>query len=777
MNQINQVLDDLDFYKIQEWIKNNCQSEEAKENAFKYFKLNQQQAEENINLTQEILDSFNRNEKCINLKVSKITNWISILMVDNSTLSINQIKELYNLLIVSNELVSINKNPNFFLWKNFLQQITLLKNGQNKIENIFDEKFQIKDTASSELKIIRKNINRTKTQIKKKIDSILVKSKKNNWLSNDQIVWKDDKSLLAFNVTHKRQINGIVHSYSATKQTAFVEPIAIVEYKNNLDILYQNELKEINKILLKLTNFLSPYKNKLQRNYNLIIKFDLHTSMALFAKKFNCCKPVFNKNQINIIEAKNPNLLVSNKKVVPLNCNLNDNRVLIISGPNAGGKTVAIKTIGLLALMCKQGMHLPAAKVVIPFFKNILTDIGDRQSIENDLSTFSAHITNLKYILELANHDTLIILDELGTGTEPELGTAISQAIIEEFIQKKSFVISTTHMSALKLWAQDKKEITNGGMIFNNEKLKPSYQLQLGLPGNSFALEISKRLGLDKKIILRAKKIVDKNILDFDNIVEKIERKNQQLNNLKIKLEDKEKSINKKEKEILKKEKEINQIFDNANDISADRIENEIISKRREMENLIFNIKSNNASKESIKKAKNIINKNLSKINKQKSKKTKSSENKFIKVGDSVSILNFNTSGTVIKFSDDKQRVYVDVKGKNFKLSINEIKLYKNIKNQSTKKTLSNFRISKPKSFKIDLRGSRTDEALQKTRTFLDQSFISGMSFVHIIHGKGTGALQNAIIEELKNTSFVKNYNFADLESGGTGVTIVEFNI
>ena len=168
MNQINQVLDDLDFYKIQEWIKNNCQSEEAKENAFKYFKLNQQQAEENINLTQEILDSFNRNEKCINLKVSKITNWISILMVDNSTLSINQIKELYNLLIVSNELVSINKNPNFILWKNFLQQITLLKNGQNKIENIFDEKFQIKDTASSELKIIRKNINRTKTQIKKK---------------------------------------------------------------------------------------------------------------------------------------------------------------------------------------------------------------------------------------------------------------------------------------------------------------------------------------------------------------------------------------------------------------------------------------------------------------------------------------------------------------------------------------------------------------------------------------------------------------------------------
>ena len=777
MNQNKNVLDDLDFYKIQEWVNKNCQSEEAKETAFKHFNLNQKQALENINLSQEILDSFNRNEKSFNLKVSKINKLISLLKIDKSILSINQIKVLYDLIIISKELALVDKNPNFFLWKKLLLKLTIFKNGQNKIEDIFDEKFKIKDTASQELKIVRKNIFKTKTQIQKKIDSILVQSKKNNWLSNDQIVWKDNKSLLAFNATHKRQIRGIVHSYSSTKQTAFVEPIAVVEYKNNLEVLHQKELKEINKILCELTKFFSPYGKEIQENYNLIIKFDLHSAMALFAKRFNCCKPIFNNNTINIKGGKNPNLLVSNKKVIPLNCNMKDNKVLIISGPNAGGKTVAIKTIGLFALMCQQGMHLPAEKAEMPFFENILTDIGDRQSIDNDLSTFSAHITNLKYILELANHSALIILDELGTGTEPELGTAISQAIIEEFINKKSYVISTTHMSALKLWAQEKQDIINGGMIFNNKKLKPSYQLQLGLPGNSFALEISKRLGLDKKIISRAKKIVNKNILNFDNLVEKIEVKNQQLNDLKVNLEYKQKSLQKKEKEILKKEEKINQIFDNANSISSDKIKNEILIKRREIENLISNIKTKNASKESIKKAKKFIDNSLNKINEKDSKKEVPNRNKFIKIGDNVSILNFNTCGKVVNFSDDKTKVYVDVKGKNFKLSINDIRLVENDKNQSIKKTLSNYKINKPKSFKIDLRGNRTDEAIQKTRTFLDQSFISGMSFVHIIHGKGTGALQNAVIQELKNTSFIKDYNFADIENGGTGVTIVHFNI
>ena len=768
------VLTDLGYPIIQNWLKEHCQSDGAKILANEYNDYDYQDLINNLDLTQEIINSIDRKNLIYNIKTPIISKWIELLRIKGSRLSKKYFNELYNLLNISLDLNERCDEKNFPKWHKKFTQLFLFEDGQNEIKKIFNDDFEIKDSASPQLKKIRGNINQIKNQTQKKLNSIFQKAKKNNWLNNDQLVWKDDRAMLPIDATHKRKIKGIIHSYSSTKQTAFIEPIDILEDNNKLTILYQNETNELNKILIELGQIFHPYVEKINTNYGLIIKFDYHLSKALFAKEFNCCRPLFNKQKIEIQNGKNPNLLLSNKNIVDLNCLIENNKILLISGPNAGGKTVAIKSIGLFTLMSQQGLFVPAQKCIIPYFHKLKIDIGDRQSIDNDLSTFSAHIKNLISIIKTADSKTLILLDELGSGTEPEAGSALSQSILEKFITKKSFVLATTHMSSLKLWANGKKEIINGGMIFNNKKLEPTFILKLGLPGSSFALEISDRLGLDKKIIKRAKSLMNKDIHNSDSLIEKLEAKNQSIKELEKQLNQKKQDIQTKENEILIKEQEVNKIYKNAKIVSSEKMKKDLIDNRKEIENLINNIKTKEASKESIKRAKSFISKKIAQVSTNKNHKI-INKNEIV-LNKIVLIPDFNAKGTIIEIDDNKNNVVLDVKGKKLKLNIDKIFIDNEMDIEKESKNISKFNVSKPSSFKIDLRGKRVDDALENVKLFLDQTYISGMTFIHIIHGKGTGALQTSIHKELKDIEFIKSYNFAKPENGGTGVTIVEFN-
>jgi DNA mismatch repair protein MutS2 len=470
---------------------------------------------------------------------------------------------------------------------------------------------------------------------------------------------------------------------------------------------------------------------------------------------------------------------LAEKEVVPLNIELNEEKILLLSGPNAGGKTVVLKSLGLYALMAQCGLFIPAYKAQFPIYTKFMADIGDRQSIEDDLSTFSAHIQNLATIVEQANENTLILLDELGTGTDPDAGAALSRAIMESLIQKNCTVIATTHLGSLKVWASDEKGIINGGMIFNSEALAPTYELQLGTPGASYALEISKRMGLSDDIINRSKELVGDGSVNLENILGQLEKERLAAESLRVDLQHREKKLEQIETQIFSKENEINKAHKKAKSNAVLEAEEIILSARRDAENLIAEIRTNQADTETIKKVKEHFQETLEELQQQ----DKTSEENInpllegdVKKGGVVYIPHLKNKGKIIHLPDKKNRVRVEVNGITLTLNLAELQVAEPSEN-SDLDTKTNISISKTSSvakLQIDLRGMRVDEALRETEKHLDSALVSGMGFIHILHGKGTGALMEAIHEFLREQSFVTNFHFANEDQGGAGITVVE---
>jgi DNA mismatch repair protein MutS2 len=483
---------------------------------------------------------------------------------------------------------------------------------------------------------------------------------------------------------------------------------------------------------------------------------------------------------LKVENAVNPLFSLVEKKAVSLDIELNQEKILLLSGPNAGGKTVVLKSIGLYVLMAQCGLYIPAKKAQFPVYTKFMADIGDRQSMENDLSTFSAHIQNLATIVAEANESSLILLDELGTGTDPDAGAALSRAIMEFFIKKHCTVIATTHLGSLKVWASDERGIINGGMIFDSDALAPTYELQLGTPGASYALEISKRMGLSEDIINRSSELVGDGSVNLENILGQLEKERLVAESLRIDLENREKELEQIETQTFNKEKEINKAHKKAKNTALLEAEKIILSARREAENLIAEIRVNQADKKTIKKVKDQFQNTLENLQIQ----DKTAEEEFnsllesdLQKGSIIYIPHLNSKGKIIHLPDKKNRVRVEVNGITLTLKLAELQ-----RAEASESSESNSKpnISMNKTFsiakiQIDLRGMRVDEALHETEKHLDSALISGMSFVHILHGKGTGALMEAIHEFLSEQSFVANFHFADEDQGGAGITVVEF--
>ncbi|MBT3252293.1 MAG: hypothetical protein HN729_05150 [Candidatus Marinimicrobia bacterium] len=778
------LLNELGFFVIQKWLAERIHCSRTLENLDKISPESfRPEALNLLNLTEDIVRSFERKEAIPMGDFPDVSEWISKLNIEGHIIKPDEFKDLIKILELGRLLHNIVKEDGFPNWQQYKEIFLDLPEGEKRIHSVFDDDYKVKSSASTELSSIRKKIRYTEAAIQKRMESLFQESLKNKWLQDDRIVWRDGRLVLPMSASHKRKISGIVQGRSATGQTIFIEPMEIVERSNELMELKSDEIAEINRILRELSGFFRQYSDAIRDSFAILVKFDLHYTFGRLADTLRCVRPEFHeKGSMDIQNGRYPILELTGKDVIPLSLSLEQNaRILLLSGPNAGGKTVVLKTIGLFSIMAQSGMFLPADVAEIPFFKNIIADIGDQQSVEDDLSTFSAHIQNLKTVVDYADQNTLVLLDELGTGTDPDAGAAISQALLEHLQKKKSCLIATTHLGQLKLWAHESEGIINGGMRFDPDELAPTYELNVGQPGASYAIEISNRMGMSPHIIDRAQTLLGRSSVALEDLLNKLEVERLSASRLSKEMKTRSQKLTFKEKEVERLEIEIKRIRKKANQEARKEAEQLILETRRSMENIVSKIRNTQADKDIIRKSRSHLQNQLNRFKKQEKKQDEpivdplswSEASKDLKVY----VPHLDANGVIISPPGKNGKTTILINNIRMTLHISKLQaaaISKHIPKSDKIKT-GVYDVSRPESMQLDLRGKRVNEALTELASFLDGALIASLPTAHILHGKGTGALQEAVKEYLKDQSFIKSFEFARPDQGGAGITIVQF--
>jgi len=648
---------------------------------------------------------------------------------------------------------------------------------ENRIEKIITEQGEIKENASTELARLRKEINNKKSELVKSINRIIKSLKEEDIVREDYLTLRDGRMVIPVKVEHKRHLRGFIHSESSTGQTVYIEPEETLDLNNDIISTSFAEKREIERILKELTKVIGQSAGQLKVSLEALAEIDSIFARAKYSLEIIGEFPgIENSKPLYLSEARHPLLLkkLGRQNTVPLSFELNDINVVVITGPNAGGKTVVLKTIGLLNLMLQAGIHVPVnSESNFHIFDNILIDIGDQQSIEDDLSTFSSHLKNLTHIINSSDSKTLILLDEIGTGTEPAEGSALAASILDELQKKGSLVFATTHHGSLKVFAFNQKRMQNAAMEFDHSNLFPTYRFYLGIPGSSYAFEIAKRSGISESILDNAKKNIDDDKYSLERFLSELEEKsnklNKKLNELEIEntrlkelsalYKKSYEKIENEKKEILKKVKVESDLYlDNVN---------------KQIEKVIKEIREKEASKEVIREAKKII-QDVKEENKNAFNflNDKTNDNRQYKVGDTVAIKNSSTVGKIVEINKEKVQATILVGSIKMKVKLSE--LIEAAESKSVQKEkFNNFLITEI-DYRLDIRGERPEEAEYKVIRFIDEAYQASLDRVEILHGKGTGALKKTVWDILKHHDKIKNYYFAAIEFGGDGITIVE---
>lgn len=683
-----------------------------------------------------------------------------------------------------------------------------------RIDTILDKFGKVKDSASPELQTIRREMTITMSNISRNLQSILRAAQSEGVVDKDVTpTMRDGRLMIPVAPAFKRKIKGIVHDESASGKTVFIEPESVVEANNRIRELEGEEKREIIRILTDFTNFVRPLVPDILQSYEFLADIDFIRAKALFAIEIQGIRPVVeDKQQLDWARAIHPLLYLSLKKqhkeVVPLDIELTaEKRLLIISGPNAGGKSVCLKTVGLLQYMLQCGLLVPMHESSrTGLFEHLFIDIGDEQSIENDLSTYSSHLTHMKYFVRNCNERTILLIDEFGSGTEPQIGGAIAEALLNRFNQHKSFGVITTHYQNLKHFAEDTPGIVNGAMLYDRHLMQPLFKLAIGNPGSSFAIEIARKIGLPEDVIAEATEKVGMDYINMDKYLQDIvrdkrywESKRQNIRQREKKLED---IIARYEKDLAEVNSQRKEIVREAK-AEAARILSEANAK---IENTIREIKEAQAEKERTKQARQELqsfkdsvsdaqeedDKLASKMAKlkeraerKKQKQKASAQPEFnrdvIEVGDSVRLKGQTSVGTVLELQEKQATVAFGMIKSTVKLD----RLEKVSKNQIKKEIQKSTFVSEQTSeqmhekrlhFKqeIDVRGMRGDEALQTVTYFIDDAIQVGAQQVRILHGTGTGILRQLIREYLRTVPGVNNFHDEHVQFGGAGITVVE---
>ena len=784
----------LGFDKIRDLLKRHCSGEQGKRNVDKIrFSSNRDLINKLCSQTEEYVKMVEAAENIPSLNYPEIDSILHKIRVKGIFLETPEVADVLKSLKI---LLS---------WSKFLQtkidayielsslavHIQIDPSLIKKIEECIDEKGQLRENASTELRRIRSEIRKNEQRARKTLDRVIRDTRKSDMSPEDSsLTIRNGRLVIPIKAEYKRSVKGFIHDASTSGNIIFIEPAEVLEINNELKELSYGEKREIIRILTDLTDEIRTHREDISRGSLFLGIIDLIKSKALLSIEFEASVPALNKNgNIEWIGAINPvlkrALLKQEKDIVPLYVKLDrQKRILLISGPNAGGKSVCLQTVGLLQYMYQCGLPVPLLEgSETTIFKDIFIDIGDEQSIEDDLSTYSSHLKSMNYLLKNASKGMLFLIDEFGAGTDPQFGGAIAEAILEQLAQSKAMGIITTHYNNLKKMADAHAGLINGRMRFDVKKLEPLYQLEIGKPGSSFALEIAGKIGLPQHLIQSAKKKVGTDAVELDRLLTELEQE-------KKFYEEQSKNFEKQNSVLeltIKNYKDLQSNIDERRKVILNEAKIEAKNLLKEtnqrVENLIRKIKESKAEKEATKKSREEVRK----FEKEIRIENVSKKEKEIKViagaidsGDLVRIKGQQSVGEVLQigkkdaevmFGDLKSKVKLNRLEKISRGALKEIEKKQSfsIKGININERLANFHPD------LDLRGKRAEEALRILGGFLDNAILFGTPSVRIIHGKGDGILREVLREELKTYKDVRSCYDEHADRGGAGITVVEF--
>lgn len=663
------------------------------------------------------------------------------------------------------------------------EHLPIERNILKKIETVLDAKGKMKPNASHELQEITSAIAKGEQEVRRKMEAIYKNAIAHNWVADGSLTVRDGRMCIPILAENKRKLKGFIHDESASGQTVYLEPEEVFTLNNKLRDLEFDKRREIIRILIALTTELRPYTPLLLSYHGFLTKLDFVRAKALFAIDIQATMPVLLKEaKTKLVNARHPLLLLSfaseKKTVVPLNIHINENlRIVLVSGPNAGGKSVCMKTVGLLQLMLQSGLLVPVDESSeMGIFDQVFADIGDDQSIESDLSTYSAHLTKMRYFVEHASPKTLVLIDEFGTGTDPQFGGPMAEAVLEVLNRKKVRGVITTHYSNLKLFAGNTDGLENASMLFDNSKMKPLYVLDIGKPGSSYAFEIAQNIGLQKEVLQLAKEKTGVSQNSIDTLLVDLEKEKRQVHEAKITLANQQ---NKAKNLVAENEKLKQFLEENKKALLKEaklEAQNIIREANKLVENTIAEIKEKKADKVVTQQLRQDLKKNLAKNEvKEERKPVVKFDDSAIEVGDWVQLLHTETNGQVLEINRDNLVLAlgdlrsVVKRNKVQKISNRQVKKAAQSNSYAGRmnEAITNF---KPE---LDLRGMRGENALQEVENYLDKAIMLGFPSIKLIHGKGDGILRKLIRDYLKKYNEVTRLEDEHADRGGDGITYV----
>lgn len=705
-----------------------------------------------------------------------------------SVLGMGELLAISSLLDVAGRVKAFSRNPDTDAPEDsldaFFSALEPLTPLNNELKRCIISEEEISDDASPGLKNIRRQMQLANERIRSQLNSMVNSQTTRTYLQENVVTMRNGRYCIPVKQEYRGQVPGMIHDQSSTGSTLFIEPMAIVKLNNDLKEFSLKEQEEIEKVLSELSNLTAAHIEEIEEDFHLLTQLDFIFAKASLSRSYHGSEPIFNtKGIIRLKQARHP--LLDAKKVVPSDIHLGEDfSLLIVTGPNTGGKTVSLKTVGLLTLMGQAGLHIPAfdgSKLAV--FEEVYADIGDEQSIEQSLSTFSSHMTNIVSILEKADYKSLVLFDELGAGTDPTEGAALAISILSFLHNMQIRTMATTHYSELKLYALSTEGVENACCEFNVETLRPTYRLLIGIPGKSNAFAISSKLGLPNFIIEEAKKHVTEQDIAFEDVIADletsritIEQERKELEHYKAEIEDLKKKLEQKQEQFDKqKERILREANEKARDILQDAKDyaDETIRK--------FN---KGLSGKEMEQERNKVREKLSSANEKLAYKTttvkKNNKAEDFHIGDAVKVLSLNLTGTVSTLPNGKGDLFVQMGILRSQVNIKDLERIDEpvITGPNLSRTSSGkIKMSKTATIspEINLIGKTVDEALSVLDKYLDDAYLSHLSQVRVVHGKGTGALRQAVHSHLKHLKNVKSYHLGAFGEGDAGVTIVEF--
>ncbi len=715
-----------------------------------------------------------------------------LLAKKGGSLTMRQLLEVQNVLGISSEVVAFMHDDALPELKYIGEMVDLIVEFtalEKEISRCILTEDEMADNASPKLKDIRRSIHQQNQAIKNKLSRIITSSSNKTYLQDAIVTMRDGRYVIPVKQEYRSFFPGMVHDQSKGGATLFIEPQGVVELNNKLRELEVEEQLEIARILAELSSRVAEHYREIRSNLDLLIKLDFIMAKGKLSCKMHASEPKIDADgELKLISARHP--LIEYKKAVPVDIRIGgDYRTLIITGPNTGGKTVSLKTAGLLVMMAQSGLHIPASHAsTLPIFGEVFADIGDEQSIEQSLSTFSSHMKNIVSIIDKASYDSLVLVDELGAGTDPTEGAALAIAILERFYDSGALTMATTHYNELKKYALATSGVENAAMEFDVETLTPTYRLLIGVPGKSNAFEISKKLGLSESVIERASEHIKHGDMEFENVISSIEDDKRkaaadrldaesmraEIEERLKKLEEKEKAISEKRADIIAEAKhEARELLREIKSAVKD-VQKDLRRLQKSGAHTNLNTGALEKSRRKINEAEDLVSE---KVVKQVNSEPVSADT--LKIGDRVKLLTIGQNGTILSLPDEKGNLMINIGALKVKARLQDLMLINEGKDRkpqakSSSKYGSLLRSkSSSVSASINVMGKNLEDALADVEKYLDDVYMAGLDMVSIIHGRGGGILKDGIRQMLKRKKYVDSYGAASYNDGGEGVTIV----